>query len=74
MSASPAIFRVPHQQLGGAVPSGGHVVGAGLARTRQEPREPEVTQLDHPEAAHQHVLRLDVPMDDLPMKKKKALQ
>lgn len=65
VSASPAVLCVPHEQLGGAVPPGGDVVGAGLARTSQQPREPEVAQLDDPEAAHQHVLWLDISMDDL---------
>ena len=40
-------------------------VQAGLARVLADPSDPKVTQLYGAIAAHEHVLRLDIAVDDV---------
>ena len=56
-----SVLSVAHQELGGSVPSGGHVVRVVLPGT-DHPGEPEVTKLHHSVLGDQDVLRLDVPV------------
>ena len=64
-----AVGRPVDQQLWGAVPSGGHILRhlarqLGTAR-RHHARKAEVAQLQDARGGQQHVLGLDVAVDDL---------
>ena len=60
-----AVVRVPDQELGGPVPSGGHVVRVDLPLGGHDPREPEVAEFDQTELGDENVLWLDISVNDL---------
>lgn len=61
----PAIFAVPHQQLGGSVPAGGHVVCVNFPRTCQGPGKSKVAEFHNSWLGNQYVFWLNIPMDYL---------
>lgn len=61
----PAVSGIADEELGRAIPSRRHVIGAGLVRSGDVAREAKVAELDHAVRRHQYVLGLYIAVHDL---------